>query len=271
MRLTCACAIGSIHSPACPARYSQSAFAGWTWLETEVRNREGGFTVETQGRWQFAVDTTPPRIGVPATVEIPYGSPVRIAGRIEPGATLTFGRRPVPVRDGRFAVRLRSVPVGPVVFRARDSAGNVAMRPIRVALVPRKPSAPVRAVHVTGYAWATPSLHDPVLRLADEHRIDAVELDLKDESGAINWNAPIPLARKIGAARKIYDLPAAIRLLHSKGVRVIGRIVAFRDPILASATRSSRRPAGASISPRATGASRTSRTRSSGGTTSTSR
>jgi hypothetical protein len=97
------------------------------------------------------------------------------------------------------------------------------------------PPAPIRAVHVTGYAWATPSLRNPVLQLADEHRIDAVELDLKDESGAVDWYAPISLARKIGAAQKIYDLPAAIRLLHSKGVRVIGRIVAFRDPILASA------------------------------------
>ena len=31
-RLMCAWAIGSIHSPACPARKSQSAFEGWTWI-----------------------------------------------------------------------------------------------------------------------------------------------------------------------------------------------------------------------------------------------
>jgi peptidoglycan/xylan/chitin deacetylase (PgdA/CDA1 family) len=186
-------------------------------------------------RWRFVVDTTPPKIGVPATVEIPSGSPVRISGTVEPGARLSRGGRPVLLRNGRFTVTFRSVPLDPVVLRARDAVGNVSNVAVRVALVPRMPPAPVRAVHVTAYAWATPSLRGPVLQLADEHRIDAVELDLKDESGAIGWYAPIPLARKIGAAQKIYDLPSAIRLLHSKGVRVIGRIVAFRDPIFATA------------------------------------
>ena len=31
-RLMCAWLIGSIHSPACFALYSQSAFFGWTWI-----------------------------------------------------------------------------------------------------------------------------------------------------------------------------------------------------------------------------------------------
>jgi hypothetical protein len=33
--------------------------------------------------------------------------------------------------------------------------------------------------------------------------------------------------------KDIYDLAAAVELLHGKGVRVIGRVVCFRDPILA--------------------------------------
>src|SRR5581483_8773964 len=63
----------------------------------------------------------------------------------------------------------------------------------------------------------------------------AVELDLKDESGTIGFDAPIALGKRVGAVQKIYDLKAAVRLLHSKGVRVIGRLVCFRDSVLAGA------------------------------------
>ena len=83
--------------------------------------------------------------------------------------------------------------------------------------------------------WADDDLRAGVLRLIDEKRINAVELDLKDESGVVGWDAPVPLARQIGAVEPIFDLAAAVKLLHDKGLRVIGRLVAFRDPVLAEA------------------------------------
>ena len=45
------------------------------------------------------------------------------------------------------------------------------------------PARPIRAVHVTAYAWANDDLRRAVLELAREKKINAVELDLKDESG----------------------------------------------------------------------------------------
>ncbi len=45
----------------------------------------------------------------------------------------------------------------------------------------------------------------------------------------------MPLAHRIGAVRPVVDLPAAVKLLHGKGVRVIGRLVCFRDSIMAGA------------------------------------
>ena len=74
-----------------------------------------------------------------------------------------------------------------------------------------------------------------MLALIAAHRINTVELDLKDEGGIAGWNPPVALARTIGAAQPIYDLAATVRRLHALGVRVIGRIVCFRDPILATA------------------------------------
>ena len=48
---------------------------------------------------------------------------------------------------------------------------------------PRTPPHPIRAVHVTFDAWADPTLRQGVLDLIDQGRINAVELDLKDECG----------------------------------------------------------------------------------------
>jgi hypothetical protein len=100
---------------------------------------------------------------------------------------------------------------------------------------PRRPAAPVRGVHVSAAAWADPALRRGILELITQHRINTVELDLKDEGGVAGWNPPVALARRIGAAQAIYNLPAVVRRLHALGIHVIGRIVCFRDPILAGA------------------------------------
>ena len=74
-----------------------------------------------------------------------------------------------------------------------------------------------------------------VMALVRAHKINSVELDLKDEAGEIGWNPRVPLARQMHSALAIYDLGKAVRQLHAQGVRVIGRLVCFRDPIHAAA------------------------------------
>jgi hypothetical protein len=90
-------------------------------------------------------------------------------------------------------------------------------------------------VHVTAYGWADNTLRQGVMALVRAHKINSVELDLKDEAGEIGWNAQVPLARQMHSALAIYDLGKAVRQLHAQGVRVIGRLVCFRDPIHAAA------------------------------------
>jgi hypothetical protein len=197
----------------------------------------GGFPgSRTTKRWRFTVDTTGPAIRLdPPGVLIPAGKPIRIAGTLEPDASLTVDGRPVLVSDGRFRVAWRSRPTGAVTLVATDPLRNATTRRIWISLQPRRPPHPVRAVHVTFDAWADAKLRSGVLRLVDQGRINAVELDLKDESGTVGWSANVPLAREIRSIRPIVDLPAAVKLLHDKGVRVIGRLVCFRDPIMATA------------------------------------
>jgi hypothetical protein len=88
---------------------------------------------------------------------------------------------------------------------------------------------------VSGAAWGNRELRNGVLSLIDRGLIDTVELDLKDEGGVISYDSELRAARAIGAVRPEYDLGEAVATLEERGVRVIGRLVAFRDPIYASA------------------------------------
>jgi hypothetical protein len=93
----------------------------------------------------------------------------------------------------------------------------------------------LRGVHVTAAAWADQRLRAGVLALVDQGRIDTVELDLKDEDGVVGYDTDVARAREIGAAVGSVDLEAAVAAIEGRGARVVGRIVAFQDPILAGA------------------------------------
>ena len=186
--------------------------------------------------WNFTIDTSPPEIHLDkSTRQAPVAQPMRFAGTVEEDVTVIAAGKPVPVDDGRFAVAYSEPPAQPVALVATDAFGNRTSMRVRVQLVPRPPRARLRGVHVTFYAWADPQLRRGVLDLVDSGRINAVELDLKDESGVVGFDAPIPFGRRIGSVQRIYDLPEAIDILHRRGAMVVGRIVAFRDPAHAAA------------------------------------
>jgi hypothetical protein len=188
---------------------------------------------DAQFRWDFTVDGTPPALEVPAAVApVSIDDPAEVAGTVEPGATLTADGDAVRVRDdGRFALRYGRPPAGPVTLEATDEAGN---RTTASVVVPVTYPA-LRGVHVSAAAWGSEPLRAGILQLIDEKRIDTVQLDLKDDTGTIGYDSTVPRAHEIGAVTRHYDLDAAIATLDARGVRVVGRIVTFRDPILAQA------------------------------------
>jgi hypothetical protein len=185
--------------------------------------------------WHFVVDRQPPRLRILGTpLQVRALSPLTVHGVVSPGTTLTVvGGARVPVLGGRFTLHLSTPPLTPLILKATDQAGNVTLARVAPRVIPRRPPERVRAVHMTAISWAVPSLRNPVLRMIDRGQIDSVEIDLKDESGVVGYNSRLALPRRIGAVQPEYDLQKVVRLLHSKGVWVIGRIVAFRDPVLA--------------------------------------
>ncbi|MFC9897202.1 putative glycoside hydrolase [Nocardia sp. NPDC127579] len=179
----------------------------------------------------FTVDSTPPVVLVTATPPpTSYRLPFVVRGSVQGAQQVRLGAQPItPAPDGTFEVTLPRPPAATTI-EAVDAAGNVTTVPILGGVdIPR-----TRAVHVTAHAWSHEGLRESVLDLARAGRIDTVQLDIKDEDGIIGYDSQVPLARESGAASTIYDAPAAVRQLHDLGLRVVGRIVAFRDPQVAA-------------------------------------
>jgi hypothetical protein len=188
---------------------------------------------ESTFRWSFLVDPDPPRLDAPRIVRAAtMRDPVHVRGTVEDGADLTANGRPVDVDDhGRFELDYDRPPAGPIRLRAKDAAGQTTE--VNVFVPVKRPV--VKGVHLSGVAWADPVRRKAVMDMVEAGTIDTVQLDLKDEAGEVVYDSKVPLARRIGAIKRYYHLADAVRQLHAKGVRVVGRVVAFRDPILATA------------------------------------
>ena len=191
------------------------------------------FLGDSTFKWTYVVDSIAPTLDMPTNLDpVPIADPVSVTGTVEEGAELSFGGEALDVDDGSFAVEFDTPPTGALQFTAVDEAGNTTTAHVVVPVIYPDSS---RAVHVSGAAWANDELHAGVMDLIDRGLIDTVELDLKDEAGIVSYNSQLPKALEIGAVSADYDLAEAVQTLEDKGIRVIGRLVAFRDPIYAEA------------------------------------
>jgi hypothetical protein len=97
---------------------------------------------------------------------------------------------------------------------------------------PRPLPVEIRGVHVTMGLASLPGKLEEYADLESEG-LTAIELDIKDENGEIGFSASsLKLARQVGALRDFYDAREAARLVHQRGLYLIGRIVVFEDPML---------------------------------------
>ena len=209
-----------------------------SWLIPQFEERSYHLSMEvtrpllgpTTVEWTYTVDGTEPELTVtePGTVEM--DAEVVIPGSVNEEVTLTVNGDEVDVdRDGTFELQYDRPPLGFLEIEAEDLAGNTTNQRIRVPVAYPE----IRAVHVSAAAWADDGLRAGVMRLIDEGRINVVQLDIKDEAGVIGYDSDVGLANEIGADKPIYDPREALDTLHDLGMHVIGRVVAFRDPILA--------------------------------------
>ena len=125
--------------------------------------------------------------------------------------------------------------VGGVTQPAQVEAGLDTAATTATASGPRPLPVEIRGVHVTMGLASLPDTLEEYLEL-ERDGLTALELDVKDEHGQIGFTPrSVPLAQEVGAARDLYAPRAAARLAHQHGVYLVGRVVVFEDPILATA------------------------------------
>jgi len=90
-----------------------------------------------------------------------------------------------------------------------------------------------RAVHIVGEAVANNL--DTFIEMAKSTELNALMIDLKEEHGVVWYNSQNSTAIEIGSVRALYDLGVVTARAHAEDLYVIGRVVAFNDPIAAQA------------------------------------
>ncbi|MEX2324116.1 MAG: putative glycoside hydrolase [Nitriliruptoraceae bacterium] len=180
-----------------------------------------------------------------------HGSQLRVAGTTTPDtivritarpqasvATPTFGSSVRTDDTGRFDIAV-TVPAArhfELTIAALTNNGRTVETRQLPAIASRVTHDGYRGVHVSFCGWAAANLREPVIELARDGLINAVQIDLKDEAGHVGYDSDIELAGASGAisAPCVIDLEDVVKQLHAMDVAVIGRIVAFADPVIAS-------------------------------------
>jgi hypothetical protein len=197
-----------------------------------VASSKGRFGRTASTTKSFLVDTKAPVINVDkAPDDLDPAKAYTLTGTVDDAKTLKVDDKDVAINDGKFSVNYDHAPESAHIV-ATDAAGNVTDMTADVAI--SYPLGGMRAVHMTGLAWAYKPMHDPVIQMLKDHKIDTIELDIKDEDGAVFYKSGVALANQDGAtANTPVDLAAAVKEVHDLGGKLVGRVVAFRDPMLA--------------------------------------
>lgn len=98
---------------------------------------------------------------------------------------------------------------------------------------PRVP-AKVKGIFVTGPVAGTANTMPQLTQLVEDTSLNAMVIDIKNDAGEVTYKMGLPLSQEIGAEiGYVSDMPELIRQLKEKGIYLIARIVAFKDPVLA--------------------------------------
>jgi hypothetical protein len=113
------------------------------------------------------------------------------------------------------------------------AAAREQAAPTPQILQPRPLPDEVRGVHVTMALAGIPARLEQYIAMK-RAGLNAIELDVKDEKGAVAFPVNVALARRVGSAKAYYDAERAVAKIHTAGLYLIGRIVTFEDPVLSA-------------------------------------
>jgi hypothetical protein len=95
-------------------------------------------------------------------------------------------------------------------------------------------STKVKALYLTGWTVGSEKNVNHYVDLANSTEINAYVVDIKDDDGFVGYESQIPAVREISGWKKKYNADKMLAAFHQNGIRVIGRIVCFKDPVLSA-------------------------------------
>jgi hypothetical protein len=108
--------------------------------------------------------------------------------------------------------------------------------------IPKLPSvehvatpASVKGIYMSQCVVGTPSFREKLVAFIDETQLNSVVIDIKDYTGKIAFTTDNPMLKdSVSDQCGARDMRSFIKLLHEKGIYVIGRITVFQDPYYTS-------------------------------------
>lgn len=91
----------------------------------------------------------------------------------------------------------------------------------------------VRGVYVNPYQANRKDYWQEIFEQADSGLINTVIVDFKGDYGFLTYNSQLELANKIGAVKKHFDVDWLIENTNRHNIKLIARIVCFRDDYIA--------------------------------------
>ncbi len=122
------------------------------------------------------------------------------------------------------------IPVAGLSYGAIERLG--ASQPPAAA---RDPQFKVKALYLTGWTAGRADRVEHYAALADTSEINAYVVDVKDSDGYVGYDSKVPEVAQAKAWKRKFHPEKALPVFHDHHVRVIARIVCFKDPVLAAA------------------------------------
>ncbi|MCZ6916120.1 MAG: GTP-binding protein [Gemmatimonadetes bacterium] len=112
-----------------------------------------------------------------------------------------------------------------------------ALQPIRLPAPPPGEAPPVvRGLYINAWIFGSQRFYN-IVRLADTTEVNALVIDVKDDTGYLTYRSSVPTAIEIGANGLVRapDVRERLAFLRNRGIHPIARIVVAKDALLAKA------------------------------------
>ena len=201
-----------------------------------VRIDGGGLMGRRAATWAFVVDTKPPQLAITdksvSNIEGMDQVKVTFKGKTDRGSVVKVDKDALTVdSNGNFKGTGTTSRVQSLKITSTDPAGNEAA----AYVVTQKPIT-AKGAHVSVYIAGSDTDMTKMIGLVQRTELNALEIDLKDETGQIAFDLDYPLARQVGAtSHYIEQLEGLVDQMRYRNVYSICRIVTFKDPKLAIA------------------------------------